>query len=135
MEATLNYTVKKGDGFITIARYIFSQSKRPYIQSLVSRYDLMKEGATKIEAELKQEYLNFRLEAGQTLKLHADPGHYIPRLGTIANHGSLNHQAKKKSVSTAGYDGYFVIHSTEGNLKDSALEKLKNDKTPASDDL
>lgn len=128
MEATLNYTVKTGDGYLTIARYIFSQSHRHYIQNLVSRYDLMKEAATKIEAELKAQYLNFKLKVGQTLKLHADPGHYIPRLAAQANHGSLKHQAKKKSTTSAQEDYYFVIHSTEGNLKDSALEKLKSDK-------
>jgi len=80
MEDTLNYTVKRGDGYLQIARYIFSQSHRAYIKTLVSRYDLMIKVAKKLEAELSLQYLNFKLEVGKTLKLHADPGHYIPSL-------------------------------------------------------
>lgn len=48
MEDTLNYTVKTGDGYLSIARYIFSQSSRTYIQTLVSRYDLMTKVAKKL---------------------------------------------------------------------------------------
>lgn len=128
MEDTLNYTVKTGDGYLSIARYIFSQSSRTYIQTLVSRYDLMTKVAKKLEAELSQQYLNFKLKVGQTLKLHADPGHYIPSLSTQANHGSPKTQAAKKATTPVVGDYYFVIHSTEGNLKDSALEKFKTDK-------
>ena len=108
MEATLNYTVKTGDGYLSIARYIFSQSHRTYIQTLVSRYDLMSKVAKKLEADLSQQYLNFKLKVGQTLKLHADPGHYIPSLAVQANHGSLKTQATKKATTTAQNDNYFV---------------------------
>ncbi|MCP4494153.1 MAG: hypothetical protein GY820_43645 [Gammaproteobacteria bacterium] len=128
MDATLNYTVKKGDGYLAIARYIFKQSHRPYIKNLTSRYDLMREVAKKIEMGLKQEYLNFKLEAGQTLKLHADPGHYIPSLSIYANHGSLKYQAKKNATSPPTSDNYFVIHSTVGNYSENKISDLKKNK-------
>lgn len=64
MEATLNYTVKTGDGYLAIARYIFSQSHRPYIRGLVTNYVLMKETATAIEADLKRIYRNFTTNCG-----------------------------------------------------------------------
>jgi len=128
MEATLNYTVKKGDSFLAIARYIFSQSPRTYIKTLITRYDLMSKVANKIESDFKHQYQNFKLEVGKSLKLHADPGYYIPSLSIQANHGTLKHQANKKSTTTAQNDNYFVIHSTEGNLKDNALQKFVDDK-------
>ena len=34
----------------------------------------------------------------------------------------------KKSTTTAQNDNYFVIHSTEGNLKDNVLQKFVDDK-------
>jgi len=128
MEDTLDYTVKKGDGYLAIARYIFSQSHRAYIQSLTSRYDLMSETAKKLEANLKQENKNFKLKVGKTLKLHADPGYYIPRLSTQANHGSLKFQAKKKSTSHPANDNYFVIHSTVSNYSENKINNLKKNK-------
>lgn len=128
METTLNYTVKTGDGYLAIARYIFSQSHRSYIQGLVKDYLVMKEAAKSLEADLKHSYINFKLKVGQILKLHADPGYYIPRLALKAEHGSPITKAAKKSKSPAVNDYYFVIHSTVGNLKDDALEKKIKDK-------
>ena len=128
MEETLSYTVKKGDGYLSIARYIFSQSPRPYIKSLTARYDLMKEAAAEIETEFKTQYLSFKLTVGQKLKLQADPGHYIPRLSTQAKHGSLKHQARKKATHTLKNDYYFVIHSTVGNMDENEIKALKKKK-------
>lgn len=128
MEDTLNYTVKSGDGYLTIARFIFSQSHRDYIKGLVKDHLVMKEAATAIEADLKHAYLNFKLKVGQILKLHADPGYYLPRLALKAAHGSPKTIATKKAKTTAQNDNYFVIHSTEGNLNNAALEKLVKDK-------
>jgi len=51
MDTTLKYAVKGGDGYLSLACYIFSQSSRSYIQGLVKRYDLMKEADEKIEAD------------------------------------------------------------------------------------
>ena len=132
MDTTFIYTVKSGDGFIGIARYIFSQSPRSYIQGLVKRYDMMKETAEKIEADLKSEYIGFKLAVNQKITLHSDPGYYIPRLALVANHASLSQQAKKKATAIAHDDSYFVIHSTDGNLKDEYLSKLVNDKKTGS---
>lgn len=132
MDSTFIYTVKSGDGFLTIARHIFSQSERAYIRSLVNRYDLMKEAAGKIEADLKHEYLNFQLKVNQKIKLHSDPSYYIPRLAVVVQHGTLSQQARKKASTTIHNDYYFVIHSTEGNLTDAAIEKFIADKKTGS---
>jgi hypothetical protein len=132
MDSTFIYTVKSGDGFLTIARHIFSQSNRAYIRSLTNRYDLMKEVAGKIEGDLKHENPDFKLKNKQKIKLHSDPGYYIPRLAVVAQHGTLSQQAKKKSTTTVKNDSYFVIHSTEGNLTDSAIEKYIQDKKKGS---
>ena len=125
---TVNYTVKARDGFLSLARFIFGLSPRPYIKGLVKRHDLMKEAAEKIEIDLKREYPDFKLKVGQVLTLHSDPGYYIKRLATVANHGTLTNKAKTKTKSVTQNDNYFVIHSTEGNLKDSVIEKFKTDK-------
>lgn len=128
MESTLTYTVAQGDGYLTIARYIFSQSPRPYIQSLVNRYDLMKEVAKKIESDLTSEYLNFKLTVGQKVKVLTDPGYYIPRLAVVAKHDSLPAQAKKKATTTVQDDCYFVIHSTVSGMSDSKLKIMLDSK-------
>jgi len=129
MDRTLTYTVKQKDGYLSLARHVFNQSPRPYIRSLVKRYDIMKEVAEKIEVDLKYDHFNFRLKVGQVLKLHTDPGHYISRLGLIANQGSLKARARANATkSVAQGDRYFVVHSTNGNMKDSALEDIKKDK-------
>ncbi len=128
MEATLNYTVKKGDGYLAIARFIFSKSSRAYIQGLVKNHLVMKEAAISIEADLKHEYHNFKLTAKQSIKLHADPSYYVPRLALVANHGELKHKAKVKAVTTPTEDYYFVIHSTVGNMSDKKLESKKKAK-------
>lgn len=52
MDNIITYTVKQGDGYLTIARHIFNNSKRSYVRSLAKRYDLMKQVATKVEADL-----------------------------------------------------------------------------------
>ncbi len=132
MDTIFIYTVKSGDGFLTIARHIFSQSNRAYIRSLTNRYDLMKEVSGKIEGDLKHEYPDFKLKNKQKIKLHSDPGYYIPRLAVVAQHGTLSQQAKKKSTTTVKNYSYFVIHSTEGNLTDSAIEKYVQDKKKGS---
>lgn len=127
MKNTITYTVKTGDGYLAIARHIFNQSHRSYIQSLAKDYLIMKEAAKSLESDLKHSYINFKLKVGQILKLHADPGYYIPRLALKADHGNFISKATKKSKLTAVNDFYFVIHSTDGNLKDDALEnKIQN---------
>ncbi len=127
MKNTITYTVKTGDGYLAIARYIFNQSHRSYIQSLAKDYLIMKEAANSLESDLKHSYINFKLKVGQILKLHADPGYYIPRLALKADHGTFITKATKISKSTTINDFYFVIHSTDGNLKDDALEnKIQN---------
>lgn len=128
MDSTLTYTVKIGDGFIAIARFIFEQSPRPYIQSLAKRFDMLQEAARKIESELKHGHLNFKLKAGQKLKLNSDPGHYIPRLSILSNTASLPQQAKKKATTVIEDDNYFVIHNTSGNYDDEQLERLVSTK-------
>ena len=128
MDTTFKYTVKSGDGYLSIAKHIFSQSSRSYIQGLTKRYDLMKEAAAKIEADLKQQYFNFKLSVGQVLQLSSDPGYYIPRLALTTSNANLNQQAKQKAKAPIQNDEYFVIHSTDGNLKDDKLNKFVSDK-------
>jgi len=129
MDSTLNYTVKQKDGYLSLARHVFNQSPRPYIRSLVKRYDIMKEVAEKIEVDLKYDHFNFRLKVGQRLVLHTDPGHYIPRLGLIANQASPKTRARINATkSLAQGDRYFVVHSTSGNIKNTALEDWKKRK-------
>lgn len=128
MEDSILYTVKQGDGYLVIARYIFSKSHRPYIRSLVHNFVLMKEVADAIEADLKHEYLNFKLKPGLKIKLNADPGYYIPRLSIVAEHGSRKNNAKIKANSLAKKEHYFVIHNTAGNMDDTELQRLKERK-------
>lgn len=128
MDSTLTYTVKAGDGYISLARFVFEQSPRAYIQSLAKRYDMLKEAAAKIESDLKSEYINFKLVLNQKVTLHSDPGYYVPRLSLIAKHDSLTQQATKKATSVAQDDNYFVIHNTAGNYDDEQLEHLVSTK-------
>lgn len=126
MDSTLTYTIKSGDGFLTIARYIFSKSPRSYIQSLVKRYDLMKKVADIIESDLKSEYIGFKLAVNQKISIHSDPGYYIPSLSAIAGHSSLIQQAKKKATTAARDDSYFVIHCTAGEIQDKDVDRYKS---------
>jgi len=128
MTTLFKYTVKSGDGYLSIAKHIFSQSSRSYIQGLTKRYDLMKEAATKIETDLKQQYFNFKLSAGQILQLKSDPSYYIPRLSLTTSNSSLTNKAKQKAKTTIQNDEYFVIHSTDANIKDDKLNKFVSDK-------
>lgn len=124
MDNAITYSVNQGDGYLAIARHIFKNSKRSYVRSLASRYDLMKQVAAKIEVDLVSEYEGFRLKKGQMLKLRTDPGYYIPRLALTTDSVSPHAMAKKKAAAatSAKKNRYFVIHSTAGNIKDEDLE-------------
>jgi hypothetical protein len=123
MDNTMTYTVKQGDGYLAIARQIFNSSTRSYVRCLATRYDLMKQVAAKIEADLVSEYEGFRLKKGQQLQLRTDPGYYIPRLALTTGPVTPRVQAKKNATAASTKKNqYFVIHSTAGNIRDEDLE-------------
>jgi len=131
MDVSIKYTVKQADGYLAIARFIFSQSHRPYIKGLVKTSPVVvKEMSKAIEADLKREYLNFKLTRGQVLMLHADPGHYIKRLVNPTDQVTKHVQAAKKATVkvTNTKDNYFVIHSTACNFTDKQLAELVSSK-------
>lgn len=128
MDSTLTYTVKTGDGYIAIARFVFEQSPRAYIKTLAKRYDMLQEAASKIETDLKNTNIGFKLAVNQKITLHSDPGYYIPRLSVHGSHATLPQQAKKKAITSQQNDYYFVIHCTAGNMSESDIEDLKEDK-------
>lgn len=125
---TLTYTVKPSEGFLAIARFIFENSPRAYIRTLTSNYRLVKEAADKIEAEIKSKYHINVLTAGMQIVVHADIGHYIPRLALVSKAATKQEQAKSNAGAKASKDNYFVIHSTQAILKDSDLEKRVSSK-------
>lgn len=125
---TLKYTVKSGEGFAAIARHIFNQSPRGYIRSLVKRYDMVKQVATKLESDIKSEYHIVTLKPGMKVEVNRDIGYYIPRLALLAGGGSAKDQAKQKANKKPDKDNYFVIHNTESKMGDKKLNFLKDSK-------
>jgi len=126
MSNTIRYTVKQDDGFLTIARFVFSNSSRIYIQGLVKRHDIMLEVAEKIKHDLYQGHQNFTLKTSMTIELHADPGYYIARLKTQSKELTPKAHAVTNSTKaiTSNENQYFVIHNTDANLSDEQIERM-----------
>jgi len=128
MSNTIVYTVKQGDGFLKIARFLFAASSRTYIQGLTSRNDIMKEAASKIEHYIKQTNKLFRLSPGQKLELPADPGVYMPRLASKVSNADTTVVPTGNAASTINNSGMLVhnkiIHKRFAGLEHGALNTV-----------